>query len=124
LHDSTGGIEVAVGEVIAHAGDVDPGDSWYPREQVGCDGLTGSTRAPPPPGLTVVAVEDVARRVAREEFTAVDPANPLRAVGSDQSTSACRPKMSLRPPQQQTAFADVAIPARCRAWLLYWIGDV
>jgi len=76
LHDSMGGIEVAVGEVIAHAGDVDPGDGWFPREQVGFDGLTGDARAPPPPGLTAVEVKDIARHAAREEFTVVDPANP------------------------------------------------
>ena len=31
--------------------------------------------------------------------------------------------MSLRP-QQQTSFADVVFPAFCRAWLVYWTGDV
>jgi hypothetical protein len=34
-----GGIEVPVGKVVSHTGDVDPGDGWFPCEQVGIDGF-------------------------------------------------------------------------------------
>ena len=39
LHDCMGSVEVPVGEVVTHAGDVDPRDGWFSREQVGIDGF-------------------------------------------------------------------------------------
>ena len=42
-NDGVSRIEVAVGEMVAHAGYVDPGDRGFTSKQFGIDGLDGLT---------------------------------------------------------------------------------